>query len=92
MGIAQASAMFFPSILQVNTFGFSRVPPQSGQVPITSIGLSTAACRSPSSELMMDRYIRGMIPSYFADLGQLDGGFLSRICGLFRKRSSSSGE
>ena len=92
MDMAQASAILTPSILQVNTFGFSRVPPQSGQVPITSIGLSTAACRRPSSELMMDRYIRGMRPSYFADLGQLEGGFFSRICGLFRNRSSSSGE
>ena len=92
MGIAHASAILTPSILQVNTFGFSLVPPQSGQVPIVSIGFSTTACRRPSSELMIDLYIRGIIPSYLADLGQLAGGFFSRIWGLFRKRSSSSGE
>ncbi len=90
--IAQTSAIFLPSILQVSTFGLRRVPPQSGQVPIVSIGFSTAACSSPSSELMMLRYIRGIRPSYLAVFGQFFGGFLRRICGLLRKRSSSSGE
>ena len=91
MDMAHTCAMFSPSILQLRTLGLSLVPPQSGQVPIRSIGLSTAAWSSPSSELMMLRYIRGIRPSYFALFGQPAGGFLSRICGLFRNRSSSSG-
>ena len=43
MDIALTSAMFFPSILHDNTRLLRRVPPQSGQVPMRSIGLSTAA-------------------------------------------------
>ena len=79
-------------ILHERIFSLRRVPPQSGQVPIVNIGLSAAACSSPSSELMMLRYIRGISPSYFAVLGQFDGGFFSLICGELRNRSSSSGE
>ena len=88
---AQASAMFIPSILHESTRLLSRVPPQSGHVPMRNIGFSTAACSRPSSELMMERYIRGIRPSYFAVFGQLAGGFFNLICGLFRNRSSSSG-
>ncbi len=91
MLMAVTSAMLRPPILQERIFSLRRVPPQSGQVPIVSIGLSTEAWSSPSSELMMLRYIRGMRPSYLAVLGQLEGGFFSLICGELRKRSSSSG-
>ena len=45
----------------------------------------------PSFVVMMLRYMRGYIPSNFADFGQFEGGFLSRICGEWRKSSSSSG-
>ena len=86
------SAIFFPSILQESTRGLRRVPPQSGQTPIRSIGLSTALCSSPSSELMMLRYIRGINPSYLAVFGQFEGGFFNLICGLFKNKSNSSGE
>ena len=92
MDIEHTSAMFFPSMRQESALGPRRVPPQSGQVPIVSIGLRTDACRRPSSELMMLLYMRGISPSYLAVFGQLAGGFLSFICGLLRKRSSSSGE
>ena len=91
IGMSPTSAMFLPFMRHERIFSFRRVPLQSGQVPIVSIGFIAAAWSRPSSEFMMLRYIRGTRPSYLAVFGQFDGGFFNFICGEYRKRSSSSG-
>ena len=90
-GIAVTSAMFLPLMRQLRTRSLTREPPQSGQVKVVTILSRMCLKRAPSFVFMMLRYMRGKIPSNFALLGQFDGGFLSRICGEWRKSSSSSG-